>query len=401
MTAATPRAAPSASATAHHAFARSDRSAVGVWWWTVDRWMLGVVALLIAVGVAMSFAASPAAAARMNVGDPFHFAVRQCVFAAGAAVILLAVSMLEVKTVRRSAFFIWLFAIAIMVALPFLGHNAKGATRWLEFGGFTLQPSEFMKPALIILVAWMFSEGQKGQGVPGVSIAFFLYFVSIGLLLIQPDIGQTVLITIAFGGAFWMAGVPLSWVMLLGGAAVAGLSSTYFLFPHVASRVDRFVSPDNADTHQVSRAAEAIAAGRIFGRGPGEGVLKRAIPDAHTDFIYSVAAEEYGLLFSLLLISLFTFIVVRGLYKSMKLSDPFEQVAAAGLFVLVGQQALINVAVNLNLIPTKGMTLPFISYGGSSMLAMGLTLGMALALTRRRPGAYTASEGLAKAGAFA
>jgi cell division protein FtsW len=393
MTATAPRA--------HHAFARSDRSPIGVWWWTVDRWMLGVVGLLIAIGVAMSFASSPAAAARMNVGDPFHFAVRQCVFAAAAAVILIGVSMLDVKNVRRSAFFIWLIAIAIMIALPFAGHNAKGATRWLEFGGFTLQPSEFMKPALIILVAWMFSEGQKGQGVPGVSIAFVLYFISIGLLLIQPDIGQTVLITIAFGAAFWMAGVPLSWVMLLGGAAVAGLSSTYFLFPHVASRVDRFLSPDKADTHQVDRAAEAIAAGRLVGRGPGEGVLKRAIPDAHTDFIYSVAAEEYGLIFSLLLISLFAFIVVRGLYKSMKLNDPFEQVAAAGLFVLVGQQAFINVAVNLDLIPTKGMTLPFISYGGSSMLAMGLTLGMALALTRRRPGAYTPSEGLAKAGAFA
>jgi cell division protein FtsW len=384
-----------------HAFPRSDRSPVGVWWWTVDRWMLGVVAILIGVGVAMSFAASPAAAARMNIGDPFHFAVRQSVFAAGAAVILIGVSMLEVRAVRRTAFCIWIAAIAVMIALPFLGHNAKGATRWLEFGGFSLQPSEFMKPALIILVAWMFSEGQKGQGVPGVSIAFLLYFLSIGLLLIQPDVGQTVLITVAFGMAFWMAGVPLSWVMLLGGAAVAGLSSTYFLFPHVASRVDRFLSPDKADTLQVDRASDAIAAGRLLGRGPGEGVLKRQIPDAHTDFIYSVGAEELGLIFSLLLISLFTFVVVRGLYRSMKLNDPFEQVAAAGLFVLVGQQAIINVAVNLNMIPTKGMTLPFISYGGSSMLAMGLTLGFALALTRRRPGAYTPQEGLAKAGAFA
>jgi cell division protein FtsW len=363
--------------------------------------MLGVIALLIGVGVALAFAASPAAAARMNVGDPFHFAVRQCVFAAGAAVILVGVSMLEVRTVRRAAFFIWLAAIAVMIALPFIGHNAKGATRWLQLGGFTLQPSEFMKPALMILVAWMFAEGQKGQGVPGVSIAFALYFVSIGLLLIQPDVGQTVLITVAFGAAFWMAGVPLSWVMLLGGVAVAGLSSTYFLFPHVASRVDRFLSPDKADTHQVDRAAEAISAGGLFGRGPGEGVMKRHVPDLHTDFIYSVGAEEYGLIFSLLLIALFSVVVIRGLYRAMKLSDPFEQVAAAGLFVLVGQQAFINVAVNLNMIPTKGMTLPFISYGGSSMLAMGLTLGMALALTRRRPGAYTPSEGLAKAGAFA
>ncbi len=383
-----------------HAFPRSDRSRLGVWWWTVDRWMLGVIAVLIAIGVVMSFAASPAAAARMNIGDPFHFAVRQCVFAVAAASILIGVSMLDVKGVRRGAFVIWLAAIAVMIALPFIGHNAKGATRWLEFGGFTFQPSEYMKPALVILVAWMFSEGQKGRGVPGVSIAFVLYIVSVGLLLIQPDVGQTVLITVAFGAAFWMAGVPMSWVMLLGGAAVTGLGSTYFLFPHVASRVDRFLSPDKADTHQVDAAAIAQAAGGIFGRGPGEGVMKRHVPDLHTDFIYSVGAEEYGLIFSLLLISLFAFVVIRGLYRSMKLSDPFEQVAAAGLFVLVGQQTIINIAVNLNLIPTKGMTLPFISYGGSSMLAMGLTLGLALALTRRRPGAYAQNEGLATAGAY-
>jgi cell division protein FtsW len=384
-----------------HAFARSDRSALGMWWWTIDRWMLGVAAVLIAIGVALSFASSPAAAMRMNIGDPFHFAVRQCVFGAGAAVILVGVSMLEVRTIRRSAFCIWLAAILVMIVLPLIGHNAKGATRWLELGGFTLQPSEFMKPALVILVAWMFAEGQKGQGVPGVSIAFGLYFVSVALLLIQPDVGQTVLITVAFGAAFWMAGVPISWVMLLGGMAVAGLSSTYFLFPHVASRVNRFLSPDKADTHQVDRAAEAISAGGFLGRGPGEGVMKRHVPDLHTDFIYSVGAEEYGLVFSLLLIALFALLVVRGLYRAMKLNDPFEQVAAAGLFVLVGQQAFINVAVNLNMIPTKGMTLPFISYGGSSMLAMGLTLGMALALTRRRPGAYSSGDGLSNAGAFA
>jgi cell division protein FtsW len=384
-----------------HAFARSDRSPLGVWWWTVDHLILGVVALLIGIGVLISFAASPAAAMRMNIGDPFHFAVRQCVFAAGAAAILITVSMLDVRGVKRSAFFIWLIAIAVMVALPFIGHNAKGATRWIEFGGFTLQPSEFMKPALIILVAWMFAEGQKGQGVPGVSIAFALYFTSIGLLLIQPDVGQTVLITVAFGAAFWMAGVPLSWVMLLGATALAGLSSTYFLMPHVHARVDKFLSPDKADTHQVDRAAEAIRAGGLFGRGPGEGVMKRHVPDLHTDFAFSVGAEEFGVIFMLLIIALFAIVVIRGLYRAMKLSDPFEQVAAAGLFVLVGQQAIINVAVNLNMIPTKGMTLPFISYGGSSMLAMGLTLGMALALTRRRPGAYIPPEGLAKAGAFA
>ncbi|OHB32396.1 MAG: cell division protein FtsW, partial [Phenylobacterium sp. RIFCSPHIGHO2_01_FULL_70_10] len=379
----------------------SDRSPLGVWWWTTDRWLLGAVAVLIGLGILLSFAASPAAAARMNVGDPFHFALRQCVFAVAGAGVLLIVSMLDVRGIRRLAFFTYLAAIALMIALPFMGHSAKGATRWVEFAGFTLQPSEFMKPALIVLVAWMFSEGQKGEGVPGVSIAFALYLTSVILLLIQPDVGQTVLITVAFGAAFWMAGVPLSWVMLLGGVAVCGLFSTYFLFSHVADRVNRFLRPEAADTHQVDRAAEAIAAGGLFGRGPGEGVMKRHVPDLHTDFIYSVAAEEYGLVFSLIVISLFAVIVTRGLYKAMKLSNPFEQVAAAGLFVMVGQQAIINIAVNLNMIPTKGMTLPFISYGGSSLMASGLTVGMALALTRRRPGAYAPAEGLAKAGAFA
>jgi cell division protein FtsW len=384
-----------------HAFARTDRSRLGVWWWTVDHWLLGAVGCLMLLGVLLAFASSPAAAGRIGLSDPFHFAIRQGVFGIGAAVILISTSMLTPKGVRRAAFFIYVAMIALMAALPFIGHGAKGAVRWVQIGGFGLQPSEFMKPALVILIAWMFAEGQKGQGVPGVSIAFGLYFLAVALLLIQPDVGQTVLITVAFGACFWMAGVPLSWIMLLGATAVGGLASTYFVFPHVQARVQKFLSPEAADTHQVTRAAEAIGAGGLFGRGPGEGVMKRHVPDLHTDFIYSVAAEEYGLIFSLFLITLFAFVVVRGLFKAMKLSDSFEQVAAAGLFVLVGQQACINVAVNLNLIPTKGMTLPFISYGGSSMLAMGLTLGLALALTRRRPGAYSSGEGLAAAGAFA
>ena len=384
-----------------HAFARTDQTRMSLWWWTTDHILLGVVTILMLLGVLLSFASSPAAAARMNLGDPFHFAVRQCVFAAVGAVILISVSMLSPKGIKRAAFFIYIGAIAIMSALPFMGHNAKGATRWLEFSGFSLQPSEFMKPALIVLVAWMFSEGQKGEGVPGVSIGFGLYGLAVALLLIQPDVGQTILITIAFGAAFFIAGVPMRWIAGLLGAAAAGLVGVYFAFDHVASRVHKFLSPDKADTRQIDNAQEAIAAGGLLGRGPGEGVMKRHVPDLHTDFIYSVAAEEYGLLFSLILITLFAILVTRGLYKAMKLSDSFEQIAAAGLFVLVGQQAFINVAVNLNLIPTKGMTLPFISYGGSSMLAMGLTLGMALALTRRRPGAYAGNEGLARAGAYA
>ena len=384
-----------------HAFARADRSRLGVWWWTTDHWMLGALAALIFMGVMLSFASSPAAAARIGLSFPFHFAIRQAVFALLGSALLVGVSMLSPRGIRRTAFFVYVGAILIMMALPFIGHEAKGATRWIHLGGLTLQPSEFMKPALIVLVSWMFAEGQKGEGVPGISIAFGLYGLAVILLLMEPDVGQTVLITVAFGAAFWMAGVPMSWVMGLGGAAIAGLMSTYFLFDHVHARVQKFLSPEQADTHQISRASEAIAAGGLIGRGPGEGVMKRHVPDLHTDFIYSVAAEEYGLILSLILIGLFALVAVRGLYKAMKLSDPFEQVAAAGLFVLVGQQAFINIAVNLNMIPTKGMTLPFISYGGSSMLAMGLTLGMGLALIRKRPGAYDDLEGPAKAGAFA
>ena len=384
-----------------HAFLRSDKTALGRWWWTTDHWLLGATAILIVLGVLLSFGTSPAAAARLRYDDSFHFAIRQSVFGLAAVGVLIGVSMLSSKQIRRTSFFVYIAMIGIMAALPFLGHEAKGAVRWINFAGFTLQPSEFMKPALIVLVAWMFAEGQKGEGVPGVFIAFCLYGIAVALLLIQPDVGQTVLITIAFGAAFWMAGVPISWIMGLGVTAVIGLGSTYFLIPHVHNRVETFLSPDKADKHQISQASEAIAAGGLFGRGPGEGVMKRGVPDMHTDFAYSVLAEEYGLIFSLALIGLFAFLVARGLYKSLRLSDPFEQVAAAGLFVLVGQQALINVAVNLNMIPTKGMTLPFISYGGSSMLAMGLTLGMALGLTRKRPGAYSGNEGLARAGAFA
>ena len=383
-----------------HAFQRTDRSRLGLWWWTTDHVLLGATVVLIALGVILQFGTSPAAAARIGIAWPFHFAARQCLFAAVGACLVVAVSLLSPRGVRRVALIVFLVSIAAMMALPFVGHVAKGAGRWVDIAGFTLQPSEFMKPTLIILVAWMFAEGRKGE-VPGVTIAFALYLTAVALLLVEPDVGQTILITAAFGAAFWVAGVPTSWILALGAASGAGLTGVYFAFPHVSSRVQGFLHQDKTSgPTQVHAAAEAIAAGGAFGKGPGEGIMKLEIPDMHTDFAYSAAAEEYGLWLSLFLIALFAVLVIRGLYKAMKLADPFEQIAAAGLFVLVGLQAFINIAVNLALIPTKGMTLPFISYGGSSLLGMGLTLGMALALTRKRPGAY-ASDPLARAGDFA
>lgn len=381
--------------TQHHAFARTDQSRFGIWWWTTDRWLLGAVGLLIVMGAFLSFTASPGAAIRTNHEDQeFFFAFRQCLFALTGAALVVWTSMLSPRDVRRLAVFAFFAALALMVVLLFVGHEAKGATRWLRFGGFSLQPVEFLKPGLIVLAAWMFAEGQKPQGIPGNTIAFVFYAISVFLLAFEKDFGQSVLITVAFLATFFMVGVPLVWIGSLFGVALLGGIGYALTSDHVISRFKGHFSPDAAgvDTHQIDSAHRAIAAGGLFGTGPGEGVLKTGVPDAHTDFIYSVAAEEYGLIFSLFLIGLFAFVVLRGLRRAMTLTDPFEQVSAAGLFVLLGQQTCINVAVNLDLIPTKGMTLPFISYGGSSMLAMGLTLGMALALIRRRPGRYQASD---------
>jgi len=371
------------------AFSRNDQSPLAKWFCTVDRGLLAAALTLMGLGVALSFASSPAAIlADQSITDPFHYSWRMLVWATGGLVIMLTTSLLSPRGVRRIAVLALLGAIVVMAALPFIGNEVKGAARWVNFGPFSLQPSEFAKPSLIVFAAWMFSEAQKGQGVPGVSIAFGFWALTVGLLLIQPDIGQTLLITTTFMAVFFMAGVPLKWVAALAAAGAAGVVGLYFAFGHMRDRLSRFFSPETTDTHQIDRASEAIRAGGLVGRGVGEGVMKRHVPDLHTDFIYSVGAEEFGLVLSLTMIGLYAFIVVRGMRKAMKLNDSFEQTAAAGLFMLIGLQACINVAVNLNLIPTKGMTLPFISYGGSSMLAMGLTMGFALAMTRRRPGAY-------------
>lgn len=371
------------------AFSRNDQSPIAKWFWTVDRGLLAAALTLMALGVALSFASSPAAiGADQSIGDPFHYSWRMMVWGSMGLVLMLGASLLSPRGVRRIAVLALLGAIVTMMALPFIGDEVKGAARWINLGPFSLQPSEFAKPGLIVFAAWMFAEAQKGQGVPGVSIAFGFWALTVGLLLIQPDIGQTLLVTTTFMAVFFMAGVPLKWVAVLAAAGMAGLVSLYFAFGHMRDRLSRFLSPESTDTHQIDRASEAIRAGGLVGRGVGEGVMKRHVPDLHTDFIYSVGAEEFGLVLSLIMIGLYAFIVVRGMKRAMKLNDAYEQTAAAGLFMLIGLQACINIAVNLNLIPTKGMTLPFISYGGSSMLAMGLTMGLALALTRRRPGAY-------------
>ncbi|MBI1261199.1 MAG: putative lipid II flippase FtsW [Rhizobiales bacterium] len=369
--------------------ARTNRSAIAEWWWTVDKLtLLGLLSLMLVGGV-LALAASPAVAMRIHL-PPFHFVYRQLIFLAPALVIMFGVSLLNVRQVRRLAVLVFLVSFALMCLTLVIGPEVKGAHRWLGVGPFSIQPSEFVKPAFIVLAAWMFAEAQRVPGFPGTFIALGLYAAVVGVLALQPDFGQLMLITMVFGAIFFMAGLSWAWIGSLATVAVVGAISAYSLMPHVASRVDRFLTPESGDTYQIDRALDAFHTGGFFGRGPGEGEVKRILPDAHTDFIFAVAAEEYGVIAGLIIIGLFCFIVMRTLNRVMEEPDLFVQFAACGLTSLFGLQALINMAVNVNLIPSKGMTLPFISYGGSSLLALAFTMGMLLALTRHRAGAHVA-----------
>jgi cell division protein FtsW len=363
---------------------RADRSVLSDWWFTVDRLMFFGLLLLMGAGLVLSLAASPPIAARFNL-EPFYFVRRQAVLLLPAVAIMFAASTLTPKQIRRTCLVIFVVGIGLMLATMVIGPEIKGAKRWLQIGVFTLQPSEFVKPAFVVLTAWLFNESQKRGDVPGIELGLVIYAVFATLLVLQPDFGQTLLITLVWGALFFMAGINLIWIGALALAGIGGIASTYLLVPHVASRIDRFLDPASGDTYQADRALESFLHGGWFGRGPGEGTVKDVLPDSHTDFIFAVTAEEYGLIACLILLALFAFIVLRGFSKASQEPDGFIRHATAGLIMLFGLQALINMAVNVGMLPAKGMTLPFISYGGSSLLAMALTMGLALGLTRRRP----------------
>lgn len=338
---------------------------------------------LIAIGLLMSLAAGPPAAARMGYEDSFFFVKRHLLFAVAGITVLLTLSFLDRAWVRRLAAFVFIVSLALLAFILVSGHEAKGAQRWLRFAGFSLQPSEFAKPALIILTGWLLAQRQLYPEGPWTAITFAFFAATLGFLLLQPDVGQSALLSVAFVITFFVSGLPWRWGALFagGGAALAGL--LYTALPHVRRRVDMFISPTDYDTYQIDKASEAIGRGGLLGVGPGEGRVKHALPDAHTDFIYAVLGEEFGYIAAVGLIFVFGFIVWRGLKASARLHDPYPRAAASGLFALFGLQAVINIAVNVSLIPPKGMTLPFVSYGGSSMLGTALTLGLALALIRR------------------
>lgn len=365
----------------------STRRKAGLWS-GLDRPILVIVIFLMAIGVVLAFAASPAAVERASwIEDPFYYLYRQLVFSGAGLLILGFAAALSVTGVRRFAGLALLVSLIALVLVLLIGADVKGATRWIRIGPFSLQPSEFLKPAFVVIAAWLFTEEDRGAPVMGRLVAFGLYGIAAALLMLQPDFGQTVLITLVFGALLWAGG--LSWLhsIGLGVLALGAGGGAYLALPHVRARIVEFLGPGGERT-QTETALEAMSRGGVWGAGPGEGQVKHLLPEAHTDFVFSVAAEEFGLIASLAIIGLYALLFARAWMLALRLTDPFAQLATSGLALLFALQALVNIGVNLDIAPPTGMTLPFISYGGSSMLALAFSAGLLLALTRRRPGAY-------------
>jgi cell division protein FtsW len=363
---------------------RTDRSVITEWGYSIDLPMSGGVLFLMLLGVLVSLAASPAAAQKFGE-PPLFFFKRHMIFLIPSIVLLAGASMLDPRQIRRAALVLYAGGLLLMILALVQGVEKNGAVRWLIIGGQSIQPSEFVKPGFAVLAAWLFAEGSKKRNVPAFPLAAALFAAFAGCLVLQPDIGQTVLAALVFGGLFFLAGYSVIWIGLGLAAAPAALLAVYYTVPHAKSRLDRFINPTAGDTRQMDAALSAFRDGGWFGRGPGEGVVSLDLPDANTDYIFAAIAHEFGIIVCLGLIAAYAFIVWRGLRAASRSQDPFIRLALSGLMMLFGFQTLINMAVNVDLLPAKGMTLPFLSYGGSSLAAMALTMGLALGLARRRP----------------
>lgn len=367
------------------AFSRADTSVIGSWWWTVDRWLLASILLLLAFGFVMTFAASPAVATRLNAG-PYHFVINQLVFLGPCLILMFGASLVPADMLGRLAVPAFFAALLVLGYASGWGPELNGSKRWISFAGFSLQPIEFVKPLFIVASAWFLSERLRNPGFPGGKMSAGLLAIVIGLLVMQPDFGQSVLVTSIWSIQVFLAGLPLIWTLGLGILGISGVIGAYYLLPHVASRIDRFMHPASGDTYQMDTAEDAFIRGGAFGQGPGEGQVKNVLPDAHTDYIFAVIGEEYGLFACLLLLSVFAWVITRGFSRVAMERDLFVVLALAGLLTQFALQAFVNVGVNLNLLPSTGMTLPFVSYGGSSLLGIALGMGMVLSLTRKQPG---------------
>lgn len=364
---------------------RTDTSLVARWWWTIDRWNLAALIAIAGIGALMALAASPSVAERIGL-DTFYFARRQFVYLMLAIIVMFSVSLLSPRGIRRLAVACLAASLVLMAAVLLFGSEIKGASRWLQLGPISLQPSEFVKPSFAVVAAWMFAEGRLDNKFPGYVVSTGLFVLTAALLLMQPDIGMTMVVAAIWGVQFFLAGLPLILVALIACMFIGGGVAAYFTFPHVQGRIDRFLDPAAGESYQVMRGIEAFQNGGLFGRGPGEGRVKKMLPDAHADFIFAVTGEEFGLIACLIIICLFAFVVFRGFSRIFKGNDLFVLLVVVGLLVQFGLQAIINMASSVHLIPPKGMTLPFISYGGSSAVALAYAMGMVLALTREQPG---------------
>ena len=363
---------------------RADRSPLSDWLWTIDRWLLGALGLLMVCGLVFGMAGSPPVAERLHL-PTFYFVNHQAMYLVPAIAVLIGASFMSPRQVRRAALVLFVGSMALIFAALLFGAEVKGARRWI----FGVQPSEFVKPAFAVLAGWAFSEGARRRDVPANLLAILILPATVVPLILQPDFGQTMLISLVWGALFFMAGLHWFWVAGIGGAGAMSVFAAYKFVPHVRARILKFLEPQSAggvtDTFQVDTARDSFIAGGWFGKGPGEGTLKRILPDSHTDFIFAVTGEEFGVIVCILLVTLFAFIVVRGLSNAAKNEDPFCRFAAAALTMLFGIQSCINLAVNLHLMPAKGMTLPFVSYGGSSLISLALGMGFLIAVTRKRP----------------
>jgi cell division protein FtsW len=364
--------------------ARSDRSVLGRWWWTVDRWTMAALAAIMGFGILLIQAATPAVAVKHGL-DNFYFVERHLIMLVVAVLIIFGTSLLTPRQVRWLAGGLLAVFLPLLILTPFVGVEIKGAVRWIHLPGLSMQPSEFVKPLFAVTAAWLFARQCERKGFPALSVNAMLYILILVFLVIQPDIGMSFLVSVIWFGQFFLAGLPIMAVGICFAIGVMGLFGAYYLLPHFASRMDRFLS-HTGDTYQVDRALDAFMNGGLFGTGPGEGTVKMSIPDAHADFVFAVAGEELGLIWCLIIVALFAFIVLRGFHRLKQENNLFIVLATAGLLIEFGMQAIINMASTLRLMPAKGMTLPFISYGGSSLWALALGMGMLLALTRKRFG---------------
>ena len=363
---------------------RTDQSIFGQWWWTIDRRVLGCVFLLILAGILLVTSASPAVAERIGL-PPFHFVTRHLIFLIPTVLTMLAVSFLPVRHIRRLGIIAFCGSVLLVIATLFLGDEVKGATRWLHFLGLSLQPSEFLKPSFAVVAAWLIAQQRENREFPGLTAASILLIITVGLLMMQPDFGMSVVIAFIWAVQLFLSGLPLAWFFILGLCGILAVAGTYFTFPHVASRIDRFLDPASGDTYQVGKSLDSFANGGLFGTGPAQGQIKLSLPDSHADFIFAVAGEEFGLVFTLLITFLFAFIIIRSMMRVISSGNLFIVLATGGLLTQLALQTLIHMGSSLQLLPAKGMTLPFISYGGSSILSLGFAMGLVLALTKRRP----------------